>query len=206
MQPKISRRSLLKTGGALLAFAPALKFVAFDRVFDVHADVHAPAGPAKGQALEKYRSGKVGFVNEGGFTSQPDPLSGQALKVVFDSRTKVWKRSWTQPLATEQGDEFVAWGRPNPDGSYTPEQIYFNIFNVYGDVGSPARDATGGAVFDLSGGRQRVHIAADNATLVDIGETEIAFDAEKLPFAVGDLIQVVGVRTAGGLIATRILL
>lgn len=191
MNRLVTRRSFVKLAAGLVAFIPALKYLVVDRV---RADVTVPEID-----VTKFRSGRVSSIQEGRLIAEDGSV------ITLDSTTSIWKKSWSDPLAAELGDDFVAWGQPNADGTFAPEKIYFNIFTVYGKV-SELTMADQAATFDLIGGREGASISAFRETLVASSDSEATFDPSSPAFNEGDTIQVVGIRTTDGLVATRILI
>ena len=195
MVGKVGRRTFIKATGGLLAFAVVLKRLAIDRIAE------ASGAQSKREILPEYLAGRVQALTEQGFTA--DTENG-TVDVAFDKKTKIWKKSWGEPLPIELGDEFVAWGQPSTDGTYTPEMIYFNIASAQGKVRSLVMSQEH-ASFELVGGRANVAVIAEPTAVLASAEGEDYFDPANSPLQDGDFVGIIGLQRDKTLVATRIL-
>lgn len=188
MKP-ISRRRFVTYAGALVAFAPVLKAVTFDRALaasgtDPFPHLDAPI------VAEKYLGGLVAEVNAPQIlTKTQDGL----VTVALPSPDGIWKGGWATGEPIEVGDDFHAWGdRLGPD-TYRADKIHFNIRNLTGVVSNLEGESSATPSFTLLGTREGIiDVRTADRTRVVVDDAEIPVSSST-PIATGEVIQVLGV-------------
>ncbi|MCH8853764.1 MAG: hypothetical protein IID41_14095 [Planctomycetes bacterium] len=201
MRIPVNRRMFVKGLMGLVSFVGVAKYLTVDRVStalggELPEDI-PPVPPD--EPIANFLKGSVLSFTATGFVGE----TRHGRRVVELQGASIWKKDFVPSLPIEVGDIFTAWGEPQDDDSYVAEKIWFNIFNVRGVV-SNIRSADGEASFDLTGGRHDASIRADASALLNTEEAERMFDPADVPFSEGQGVQVIGVRTSDGMIATRI--
>lgn len=131
---RFSRRDFFKFTSAFFAFIPAIKGLsALDAPTEENElqpeVIQDPPPPLTDEDLivEKYESGIAKSITPNQIVIEN--YKGRVTLHVSD-QTDLWDGiKWVGDLGSDIGDEIVAWGIRNPNGSLTCEKLYTNIVN-----------------------------------------------------------------------------
>ena len=181
------------------------------------SDVAAPSGstdapPPASQPivpLEKILNATITEIRDDNTLVVESNKHGRILLRIVPE-TRIWKGGWNSDRPIEVGDYFWGYGEPDEEGMvWVVEQMEINIINLRGHVVETMKTSTGVDVQleDVHNGQAYlVRIAPDSGVVSEVvGEQEVLFGETDLEIAVGDGLQVVGLKLKdGSILATTV--